>query len=105
MSKTCKICNKRAYSDYCFQHKPRKRITTQGRKATAYQAWRDEVAIPYLEAKFGRVCALCGGSRCKNRQLDVDHIIKRSKRPDLVMSLDNVQFAGRYPCHWEKDNT
>jgi hypothetical protein len=29
MAKTCKVCGKRAYSDYCMQHKPRKPIATR----------------------------------------------------------------------------
>lgn len=105
MSKSCQVCGKRAYSDYCFQHKPRKRIAQKGRKTEAYETWRDEIARPYLIKTFGAVCAACGGLRCKNKQLDVDHKLKRGSRPDLKMSLDNVQLLGRYPCHWEKDNT
>lgn len=105
MSKACIICGKRAYSDYCFQHKPKKRITQKGPKTIEYEAWRDEVARPYLDKHFGRVCASCGGTRCGNNQLDVDHKLKRGSRADLKMDLDNVQYLGRYPCHFEKDNT
>jgi len=105
MSRSCSVCGKRSYSDYCFQHKPRKRIDQKGKKTLEYEEWRDTVAIPYLTKHFGKVCALCGGERCKNRQLDVDHKLKRGSNPALKMDLNNVQFAGRYPCHYEKDNT
>lgn len=105
MSKSCCICGKRAYSDYCFQHKPKKRIAQKGKRTLEYEEWRDTIAIPYLDKHFGRVCAECGGLRCGNKQLDVDHKIKRGSRADLKMVLSNVQYLGRYPCHWEKDNT
>lgn len=105
MSRKCLVCGKRAYSDYCFQHKPKKRIAQKGAKTEAYEEWRDNVAIPYLDRTTGRVCQACFGSRCRNRQLDVDHIKKRGSSPDLKMSLDNVQYLGRFPCHYEKDNT
>lgn len=99
----CLYCGKRSYSDYCFAHKIHKRIAQKGRKTVEYEKWRDEVAIPYLVKKYGRKCAACAGARCHNRNLDVDHKIKRSLRPDLVMELSNVQFLGRIPCHAEKD--
>jgi len=105
MSNTCKICSKRSYSDYCFQHKPKKRIEQKGRRTIEYEEWRDTVARPYLITKFGNQCNLCKGVRCNNRQLDVDHKLKRGSSPQLKMDLDNVQLAGRYPCHYEKDNT
>lgn len=105
MSRYCIVCGNRAYSDYCFQHKPKKRITQKGRATIEYEEWRDTVAIPYLNKHFGRVCAACGGERCHNRQLDVDHKIKRGSRADLKMDLNNVQYLGRFPCHFEKDNT
>lgn len=107
MSKSCQVCGKRAYSDFCMQHKPRKQITKKGRKTTAYETWRDTIAIPYLDKTFGRVCAACGGERCHNRQLDVDHIKKRGMggAPSRTMDLNNVQYLGRFPCHFEKDNT
>lgn len=105
MSKSCKVCGKRAYSDYCFQHKPRKPINQRGKRTLEYEEWRDTVARPYLIQKFGNKCADCSGSRCGNKQLDVDHKKKRGSNPALKMDLNNVQLLGRFPCHYEKDNT
>lgn len=88
-----------------MRHKPRKAINQKGKKTQAYESWRDQVAKPYLDKKYGRVCAECGGSRCGNKQLDVDHINKRKMggAQSLSMDLNNVQYLGRYPCHMEKD--
>lgn len=38
MAKTCLICGKRAYSDYCVQHKPRKPIQSRSVKPKAAKA-------------------------------------------------------------------
>ncbi len=96
MSRTCTYCGKRAYSDYCVQHKPHKRITQKGKKALAYDEWRDAVAIPYLDDKYGHVCASCG----KGGRLDVDHIQKRRMggAPSRTMNISNVQYLCR-ECH------
>lgn len=102
VAKSCKVCNKRCYGEYCFQHKPRKAIKQKGKRTLEYEAWRDTVARPYLIKKYGRVCAACGGKRCGNKQLDVDHIKNRGSHYHLRMSLDNVQLLGRFPCHREK---
>lgn len=106
MSRTCKVCGKRAYSEFCMYHKPRKAIAKKGSSAKTYEAWRDEVAIPYLDATYGRKCNACGGERCGNKQLDVDHIRKRGMggARSRTMDLNNVQYLGRFPCHYEKDN-
>lgn len=105
MSKLCLICGKKCLSDYCFQHKPRKPINQKGKRTLEYEEWRDTIARPYLIKTYGPVCADCGGTRCGNKQLDVDHKKKRGSNPSLKMDLNNVQLLGRYPCHWEKDNT
>ena len=85
--------------------KPRKLqkpIRQKGKFTLKYEKWRDTVARPYLIAKYGEVCAACGGARCGNRQLDVDHIKGRGSHPHLRMELSNVQLLGRDPCHREK---
>jgi len=104
MAKTCSVCGKRAYSDYCVQHKPRKPIKQKGKRTIVIDEWVDKVARPYLDKNFGRVCAACAGTRCFNQQLDVDHIKNKGSHPELAMVLSNVQYPGRFPCHFEKTN-
>lgn len=79
-------------------------IRKKGRRTLEYEKWRDEIARPYLDEKFGKVCAACKGARCGNKQLDIDHIKGRGAHPELKMSLDNVQYLGRFPCHVDKTN-
>lgn len=94
MSMSCTVCGKRAYSDYCVSHKPRKPIKQKGRRSIAYDKWRDEVAKPYLDQVFGHRCAECGATT----QLDVAHIEERGSRPDLAKVLSNVRYLCRN-CH------
>ena len=74
--------------------KKKKRISQIGRRGAVYNDWRDNVAKPYLIAKDGYKCAVCGSSG----KLDIDHIQKRGSHPELKMSLDNVRFLCR-KCH------
>lgn len=90
---TCKVCDKRAYSEYCIMHKPRKPIRKKGKRTLKYKKWRDAVARPHLDSK-GRFCQLC----YTTENLDVDHIKKRGSHPDLIMSLSNVRYICRQ-CH------
>lgn len=39
-------------------------------------------------AKYGRQCMCCGETK---GTMEVDHIIPRSKRPDLALKFDNLQ--------------
>ena len=89
----CLICQKRSYSDYCVQHKPRKRINPMGKRTLEYNEWRDTVAIPYLDATYGRICAT---PDCMvTTKLDVQHKQKRGSHPELKMNLNNVEYLCR----------
>lgn len=67
MGKTCIVCGKRAYSDYCVSHKPRKRITQRGKEYERYEKFKHEVAIPYLDRTFGHKCRNCGATENLDR--------------------------------------
>ena len=75
------------------------RIRGRGKKTLEYEAWRDEVAIPYLDKTFGHKCADCWAT---DKPLDVDHIIPRGGHAELKFSLENLQFLCRN-CHIRKD--
>lgn len=106
MPKTCtyKDCTRNCYGTLCWIHKPRKPIKQKGKATIKYEQWRDTVTKPYLDKTYGRQCAACGGARCGNKQLDVDHIVTRGGHADKKMDLSNVQYLGRFPCHYEKTN-
>lgn len=74
------------------------RIKQVGKRELEYRKWRDEQAIPYLDKRFGHTCFDCG----TRDNLDVDHQLKRSVRPDLKMDLNNVAWRCR-SCHIKKD--
>jgi 5-methylcytosine-specific restriction endonuclease McrA len=89
----CVICGKRAYSDHCVAHKPRKPLASRGKRTVAYEKWRDKVAKPFLDDYRGRKCAVWN---CKETEdLDVDHIKGRGSHPELKMELTNVQYLCR----------
>lgn len=98
----CSICASPSHYPTFCPYKKRKPISQRGKRSEIYEGWKKTVAIPYLDAKYGRVCAACGGARCGNRQLDVDHKLGRGSHPSLKMDVKNVQYLGRFPCHFEK---
>lgn len=73
--------------------KPRKPIISKGKQTRVYETWRDHVAIPYLDKRFGRVCSMPGCTATTN--LDVDHIKKRGSHPHLKMDVKNVRYLCR----------
>ena len=110
MSKKCqyKYCDANCYGDYCFRHKPRKPITQRGKKTIKYEHWRDTVARPYLDAKYGRQCSKCtkmpplksDGTRAFH---DIDHINKRRMggAPSRTMDINNIRYLCR-SCHGKR---
>lgn len=65
------------------------------------KAWL-ELRYIALSNSDGR-CCICGASAKDGVQLHVDHIIPRSRRPDLELDLDNVQITCD-SCNWGKNN-
>lgn len=66
-----------------------------GRRGREYIEWRDSVAIPYLDKKFGHVCSV---EDCYSSVVDVAHIKGRGAHPKLKMELTNVRYLCR-PHH------
>jgi 5-methylcytosine-specific restriction endonuclease McrA len=99
----CKKCGKKAYSELCWQHKPRasiktnKRPTQRGKEYYRYKAFRDDVAVPYLDKNFGHKCRYCGSTD----GLQVDHIHNRGSHPQLKYQLSNLQWLC-FICHRKK---
>jgi len=85
-------------------HKPRKPIARlkrprqQGKEYERWKKFRDEVAKPYLDEKFGHFCRCCG----VGGSLDVDHINAVGSHPQLKYQLSNTQWLCRFPCHRNK---
>lgn len=109
MSKVCTVCGKRAYSDYCVTHKPRKAIISKKRprqqsdKEKEYQVWKETVARPALIGRDGNYCSCCGRPPYSDIQhdehFDIDHIKNKGSHVALKRDLANLQLLCRWPCH------
>ena len=111
MSKPCIWCESLEHTSfYCKRkiNKPiarsTKRIKQKGRRTMEYEEWRDNVAKPYLDETFGHVCVTCGMGDYGMHTLDVEHKLNRGSHANLKMDLNNVQWMGNYPCHFNKTN-
>lgn len=92
MAKTCQVCGKRAYSDYCVQHKPRKPIPQQGKHAKKWQDTRKQWFRENPAKQY--VCYLCG-KLLNKEETTLDHIKPRSGNPELRYEFSNLK-----PCCW-----
>lgn len=106
--KLCIVCGARAYSDYCFRHKPRKPIETKKRirqqsdKELEYQKWKEEVARPFLIARDGNLCSCCGRDAYPGEKLDIEHTLGKGSHPSQKRDLNNLTLMCRFPCHRNK---
>lgn len=102
----CSVCGKRAYSEYCVQHKPRKPIRSYRRPKSVsareldYQEWKESVARPYLISHYENRCACCDFF-FGTVKLDIDHIKNKGSHPELKRDLGNLQLLCRQ-CHARK---
>lgn len=106
----CLYCGKKSINQYCFAHKPRpalarptkrmavnkpiKKIGKQGGLwiATRKQWIRDNPG--------GWHCYLCG-LPLDSKTLTLDHVLARSRRPDLRNDMSNLKPAC-WPCNHKK---
>lgn len=105
MARTCTVCGKRAYSDYCVQHKPRnpikslkkplqhiplpsprKRIKQKAKQGLLWDATRDRW---FKEHQAPYICHYCG-KFLPRKQTTLDHKIPRSRAPELRHDFDNL---------------
>ena len=84
-----------------LEHKPKKKKKAS---TTFYSssAWRNlkYKVFCYYEA----TCMCCGASRVSGAEMHVDHILPRSKHPELALEFDNMQVLCR-DCNMAKSNT
>lgn len=104
----CKYCGSvnKHYSTWCIM-KPMTKQSTKlrqthikkaGKQYDKWKAFREDVAIPYLEATYGHTCRCCGA----HGELDIDHIQSKGSHPSLKYELTNLQYLCRFPCHHMK---
>ena len=76
--------------------KIRKPIRQLGKEAEKWRIFRDKVAIPYLDKKYGHICSVAGCTETQN--LDVDHKKPRGSHPELRYVVTNLRYLCR-PHH------
>lgn len=110
ITRPCKDCNteirvfnttdNKCYDCKLKSFKPLK----AGKKTKQYNEWRDNIARPYLDKKYGRACTRCRKQppydieTGEYKYHDIDHINKRSTNPHKVMELTNLRYLCR-KCH------
>lgn len=83
-----------------------KPIKQRGKAAKAWDLFRDKVARPYLDNKYGIQCADCGVYPPKKEdgtyyRHDVDHVQGRGSHHELAFDVTNMVYRCRN-CHIEK---
>lgn len=104
----CLVCSKRAYSEYCVAHKPRKAIVTRKRpkkvswKQADYHVWLEVVARPFLIERDGNYCSCCGRPAYDTEKLDIEHTDGVGSHPETKRNLSRMTLMCRFPCHRNK---
>lgn len=120
MAKTCSYanCTNGTYGEFCLQHKPRKPLARStvaikrgkpparmGKVAVAWYKYRKDWIKRHGGDEGRWICALQCSPLCKKiltiETLTLDHIIPRSRRPDLRYEDSNMQPACFF-CNSEK---
>lgn len=93
INKICQVCGALGHSKFYCKERKRKPISHRGKQALIYEAFRDKVAIPYLDERYGHVCSFKGCN--KTEGLDVDHIRPRGSNPHLKLEVTNLRYLCR----------
>jgi hypothetical protein len=89
----CTNCgSKYHYQTFC-PYKKKKAISQRGKQTLLYEAFRDTVAKPYLDNKYGHVCSYKGCTRTEG--LDVNHKKSRGAHAELKFELKNLEYLCR----------
>jgi len=115
MAKSCIVCGKRAYSDYCMQHKPRKPIATRTplprpthrirSEAVKTREKRQATTAEWFEAnppdKDGYwYCYISKHPQCPKRltvdTIVLEHDLSKARRKDLQFDITNIHPACGY---------
>lgn len=104
---TCKVCGSRAYSEYCFRHKPRKPIKPVSTKQATSMAGMKKrwfKANP-ANANGNWICYLQITPECPRiltrETLTLEHVHSKVRRPDLKFDENNVEASCSF-CNKEK---
>jgi 5-methylcytosine-specific restriction endonuclease McrA len=90
----CTICGSEYHYQTFCPMKKNKPITKRGKRTLEYEAFRDTVAKPYLDKRYGHICYKCGSPD----NLDVHHKQKRGSHVTEKMNVVNLIYLCR-SCH------
>ncbi len=88
---------------YLDRPKPKKKAKKKAKKTTFYNSpeWK---RLKYrVLCRYEATCMCCGASRITGAEIHVDHVLPRSKFPDLALDIDNMQVLCR-DCNLAKSN-
>lgn len=113
VEKICKVCGVKIKVYNTIQNRCRdctlknvKPIKHRGKQAKVWETFRDFVARPYLDKKYGIGCSRCGVWPAKKDdgtyyRHDVDHKKGRGSHAELRLDVKNMTYLCR-KCHQEK---
>ena len=82
--------------------KAKKRTKSSSKAFYSSKAWRD---LRYKVLKhYEATCMCCGASKETGSQIHIDHILPRSKFPDIALDFNNMQCLCA-DCNIAKSNT
>jgi hypothetical protein len=88
----CELCGHCHYKTFCPLN--RKPIAKVGKKTLEYNKWRDKIAKPYLDKKYGHKCYI---ELCPIKAyLEVHHIQTRGGHHEKKQDLNNVIYLCGY---------
>lgn len=95
MSRSCSVCGKRSYGDYCVAHKPhaslkRTPLKKVGKVTKQWLVTRKDWFKANPRDTYN--CYLCGKT-LQPIEVTLDHVKSRSSRPDLRFDMSNLM-----PC-------
>ncbi len=105
----CKTCGKNADSEYCFQHKPRKPLSSgkgfsnkPSKSKLEKSSLMKQFFMSYWKTNNPHICESC------NKQLGkeplsymFDHVLEKSKYPELAFEEENIMYLC-FECHDNK---
>lgn len=101
MSKICsyKNCTRGTYSDVCFIHRKRKRISRYGKAAKLWRSVREKWIATHPEPWNCYICAV----RLDSDTLTLDHVIPRSNAKNYANRHDDTNIRPAcFRCNSEK---
>lgn len=98
MPRLCTRCGTGCYGELCFRCKPKKQIANKGTQHKKWAKFRKKWKEEHRDEE--KHCWICG-KYLKNGAFTLDHILPRSRRPDLVFEESNIKPAC-WECNLEK---